>query len=1842
MMHPDLQLVRDCLNAGDWSALATAVAEDRATNAPLLLALAAPHAQFVPDCDPADLVPDYDLLTVLRQVPTIAERLLTRAQEAQTLGRADLAQALFRAVLTVDDSNVDARLALAWAAFRADDLASALHHAGYAHRHHGDVSAVAAALGWFQAQTDLKQAAATLTEALIRHPNDATLTWYLGHVRARSGDLDAAAALLNRALVLDPALDEAAVSLAWVLADMGRLGDAIDLAHTIARRAPLPHRIAQLGHLLSEQGMLEAAITLLQHALTSEPSNASTRRRLVTALCRAGRVEEASALLEAGVAQHPDDPGLQVAHVLVLRTLGSLPQAFVVANAVVQRWGAWAEGWYALGELNRAVGAMREALHCFTVAHARDPALIPAVIARSQVLLHLGQAADAAWLMECVLAQAPDHALARRQLAWALIGQHKGRDARPHLHRLLRTDRANPDVLLFLSVALHQLGRARSARLLAQRVCRLAPNNTDALRHSAVLALEAGAASETEALCQRLLTLDPNQAAVRSLVSFALQAQGRLAEAEPHAELAVTLAPQEAESWRCLAHLRHNQQRLSEAEAALRTARGLAPSRSDVLGQLAWVLAADDRLIEAEAATREAIALTPNHPDRWIEHAEILALTGRLGEAIACLDQAPVLQPASDRVQTLAARLLLVAGAVEAADGRDPSPQWQDATQRARAVLLSDRQNHDAAVVAIRLHAAGHGAAADVVRLIPLARRRAMYRIVLEWLPAFANAEEAARVADAAEAAFPGDPDIVLAAIYLSAMAGRDDAETTARRMRHWGLTHARTFGQTHQRALDVASDQLTGRPEARLRVAYFATHVHHGLLLPVLAAHDPAVVQLHLYTDDPAPLPADLRQRVVVHPLTGHDLAASCAANGMDVVVDTVGPHPFHGQALVLQALRRRLAPLQCGWIGAWCTGAGVYDLLISDGVALPADERSLYSEAVLPLRGGQWAWLPPLGAPTVRASLATTTGQITFGCVVRGFRIGIESLDLWVQILAAVPMSRLVIIGRHGRDWEFRHRVAAALAAANIPQARVVYRQHKPYGAHFALFHDIDIALDTVPANGGLGLADLLWMGVPVVTLAGKGMAARQGAALLSAAGLEAWIANDPAEYVRVAVATASDLAALSLLRHGLRARLAASPLLDARRITAQLEEAWMDWLPVIRAVAAAGDLKSQYRLLAQHTATRWLADQGDLALPVSSDPPEVSVVLVLFNQAGLTLQTLRALADQRGVSFETIVVDNASTDQTSAVLKRVRGASVLRNEENVGFVLAANQGAALARGRFILFLNNDALPHAGALAAATKRLTQDPSIGVVGGRIIQMDGTLQEAGCLIYRDGSAAGYGRGGHPDQPEFQFVRDAEYVSGAFLLIRRSVWDCLGGFDQAFAPAYYEDADLCLRARRAGFRVVYDPAVVVTHLEGGSAVSSGAAAAMTRANQDRFRDRHRTTLTQRVAPAAALPLRDRWASLAAPRVLMLDNTVPHQAVGAGNPRTRLMLHSLVGCHLTYFPLWGGEEPWEEVYATVPETTEVMLGQHATTLEAFLEQRRGIYDIMIVSRPPNMALVADIRRRRPFLFQGLSVIYDAEALFALRDIGAAAVRGVPLGRNAAQELVTAELELAAAADCVLAVSEREAKLFARGGARSVHVLCHAMATNPQPPAFDARTGFLFVGALTPGSPNEDGLLWLCRHVLPRLEETLGSTIPLAIVGECKSRQIAALASKQVTLVGRVDDLTPWYDRSRVFLAPTRFGAGVPLKVIEAACAGVPAVATNLLVRQLGWMPGRELLVANDADGFAAAMATLYQRRDCWERVQSAALQRAAQQYTPSQFARTLRRVVGLDPLAMEVPS
>ena len=245
-----------------------------------------------------------------------------------------------------------------------------------------------------------------------------------------------------------------------------------------------------------------------------------------------------------------------------------------------------------------------------------------------------------------------------------------------------------------------------------------------------------------------------------------------------------------------------------------------------------------------------------------------------------------------------------------------------------------------------------------------------------------------------------------------------------------------------------------------------------------------------------------------------------------------------------------------------------------------------------------------------------------------------------------------------------------------------------------------------------------------------------------------------------------------------------------------------------------------------------------------------PAVSVILVLHNKAALSALAIDSLIRHLDAPHELIVVDNASSDETAALLGAIEGLRVLRFEQNLGFGPACNLAAQQARGEFLLFFNNDALLQPGALGAALAVFDEEPAVGAVGGKIVLSDGSLQELGAFVWEDGVTAGYGRGEDPQSPGYSRRLAADYASGVFLLTPRALFDSVGGFDARYAPAYYEDVDYCVELWTRGYAVLVEAMAVVRHYE--SATSLEAAVPLSAVNRIKFCDKWATWLAGRSA------------------------------------------------------------------------------------------------------------------------------------------------------------------------------------------------------------------------------------------------------------------------------------------------------------------------------------------------------------------------------------------------------
>ncbi len=624
-----------------------------------------------------------------------------------------------------------------------------------------------------------------------------------------------------------------------------------------------------------------------------------------------------------------------------------------------------------------------------------------------------------------------------------------------------------------------------------------------------------------------------------------------------------------------------------------------------------------------------------------------------------------------------------------------------------------------------------------------------------------------------------------------------------------------------------------------------------------------------------------------------------------------------------------------------------------------------------------------------------------------------------------------------------------------------------------------------------------------------------------------------------------------------------------------------------------------------------------------------PRISVVLVLYNQFELTMRTLASLRRNFAGAVELILVDNQSHDETRRLDAYVRGARIIRAQSNLGYLLAANLALPFVTAESLLYLNNDIVLGHGAIAMALRRLAREADIGAVGGKIIRTNGVLQEAGSIIWHDGTATGYLRDASPLAPAANFVRDVDFCSAVFLLCRTDLVRALGGFDAAFAPAYYEDADLCVRMIKAGYRVVYDPAVSLTHLEFGSAGTAEVSMALMRRGRRIFRQKHADFLhgQERAGAGSLERARSRGTQR---RVLFIEDTVPLRRLGSGFTRSNDIVHAIraAGFAVHVYPMNGAPFDSMSLHGEFPDDVEVLHESCCDELPAFLAERAGLYELIWVARTHNIA------RLLPLLPASgrVRMVLDTEAVSAPRDAARAALAGEAFDLKAS---LAAECAVARAADTVLAVNAAEAALLRKHKVKNVALLGTARDAAPTPAEFSARTDLLFVGAIhQQDSPNHDSLCYYVDAILPALARIMPSPPLLHVVGHtARGVDLAAFAAcPHIRLHGELDDLTALYNAARVFIAPTRFAAGTPYKIYEAAAYGLPCVVTSVLGAQLGWGES-ELLTAQATmpEEFAAHIARLYADEALWTKLRNNGLQRLRQEHGMAAFRATVSRIL-----------
>jgi len=621
--------------------------------------------------------------------------------------------------------------------------------------------------------------------------------------------------------------------------------------------------------------------------------------------------------------------------------------------------------------------------------------------------------------------------------------------------------------------------------------------------------------------------------------------------------------------------------------------------------------------------------------------------------------------------------------------------------------------------------------------------------------------------------------------------------------------------------------------------------------------------------------------------------------------------------------------------------------------------------------------------------------------------------------------------------------------------------------------------------------------------------------------------------------------------------------------------------------------------------------------LSFPKVKDP-DVSIVIPAHNKINVTYACLAALLlAWNKASFEVILVDDASTDETARIEDLVSGITVIHNAEAQRFIRACNAGAAQAKGKYVVLLNNDTEPTTGWLDALIDAFDRFPDVGLVGSRLLYPDGSLQDAGGIIWSSGDPWNYGNRQNPHDPRFTYARQADYLSGAAMMTTKAIWDSLEGLSSYLEPMYFEDTDFAFKVRDAGYTTWYVPSSVVYHYEGmtsGTDTSSGF---------KRYQEVNRPKFKRKWAKAfktfskvGTEPDLEKDRGIIG-RVLFIDSTtpMPDQSAGSYAAIQEIKLVQSLGYKVTFMPK---NMAYMANYTTDLEKmgVEVITAPFYFSMNAFLEARGAEFDAFYITRYHVVnATAPKIRAVNP----QASIIMNNADLHYLRMLRKAVADNDETQKEAARMVQTEELAAMRSVDVMLSYNDREHAVIEAQSEGEVNVMTAPWVLDCPETVLPrtGRAGLSFLGGFQ-HYPNVEGIEWFVKSVMTRLEQE-GSDLTLSIYGSRMGEGVKALAGPLVNPVGFVDAVSDAYDKHLIFVAPLLSGAGIKGKVLSALASGIPCILSPTAAEGIGLRDGRDCLIAQTPDEWIDAIHRLQNDADLWQRISDSAHHLAQSQFS-----------------------
>ncbi len=605
---------------------------------------------------------------------------------------------------------------------------------------------------------------------------------------------------------------------------------------------------------------------------------------------------------------------------------------------------------------------------------------------------------------------------------------------------------------------------------------------------------------------------------------------------------------------------------------------------------------------------------------------------------------------------------------------------------------------------------------------------------------------------------------------------------------------------------------------------------------------------------------------------------------------------------------------------------------------------------------------------------------------------------------------------------------------------------------------------------------------------------------------------------------------------------------------------------------------------------------------SLPNFPDPI-FSIIIPAYNKFELTYHAIASVAlAYNQCSYEVILADDNSTDKTSEAEDIIENLVISRNTENLRFLKNCNKASKLARGRYIVFLNNDTEVSSFWLDELYKVHSEDDTVGLTGSKLLNEDGTLQEAGGIIWGNGQPWNVGRNANHLQPEFNYRREVDYITGAAMCIRRDIWEKVGHFSEELAPCYYEDPDLAFKVRAAGYKTVYVPHSVVIHFEGkshGTDVTKGLKRYQI-INESKFRAKWFKDFRNNGTASSENEMLEKDRNVTQ-RIMVIDCTTPSPDKDAGGYAIYQEMHMMLtlGFKVTFVP---DNVAYMGKYTDNLQKmgVEVLFAPfYTSTRDAITRRIKEMDGVYIVRYDIAERYIDQIRNQSK-----AKILFNNCDLHFLRELRSHLINGSDI--SPALQTRERELGVIRKADVILTYNETEQAVILSHNLKIDNIFkCPwILSKKNKGLSFEDRKGIAFLGGFN-HTPNREAVKFLIEEIMPKLAITQPD-ITLFVYGSRMPEEFTEWSNDNVKMIGFVENLDEVFHRHRVFVAPLLSGAGIKGKVLESMAYGLPCVLTDIAAEGTGLSHNISALFANDALAFENSIKKLYSDKKIWDKI------------------------------------